>query len=584
MMKVSVFKTYPLFLLFFYVSTMQLFGSDNVFFYLLSHKDVVLDHFHISDEVKESGQISPDKQFGSLQEKPAVLSAQYQQELEASYGAYEQGDFKKAAKLLGRVYRKEPDNPFILDQYARSLYRFNRRKSFKVYSKLIELLDSDYDPESYFTRFNYKNSNRLDNLTEHGLNSELIDLWNSLSKQHEQEVYMIDCWFQEAYWKKGTLHLDRKEYLEAALEITRSLYVDVDIPDKALEQAFSYLTEAYFFLGKFQLALNCAARTKEINRENKYVDYFIGQITLLESDPKGSVNSKETLAIFNDLYKLVKRSKKSEKNIAAIMDLIKEKVDSGALALQVNELENEYYLSGADFRFEADRGKVPLVYINRKLVDLYKKQPSLVYSVFIHELKHAADYFTQYDFFISGTGNRLEKYLFEMDAAYLEALFIETYLEGTYSLTKFEQFLLGSKKNDNLAAYSIYFQKTDMKLIYHLARMRNSEMSEEECLAEMIGIGTNLIEQFDYPADGEKWRRYSSLVPLYSFQLYVPQIYYEILYNKRSNEIQSADFQVKDYSPELDKIINTMWEMVSEHKADFSGFFNENLKNFDTIK
>ncbi|MBN1798881.1 MAG: hypothetical protein JW822_09905 [Spirochaetales bacterium] len=29
-------------------------------------------------------------------------------------------------------------------------------------------------------------------------------------------------WFVEAYWKIGTLYLDRKEYLKGAFEITRA--------------------------------------------------------------------------------------------------------------------------------------------------------------------------------------------------------------------------------------------------------------------------------------------------------------------------------------------------------------------------
>jgi len=89
---------------------------------------------------------------------------------------------------------------------------------------------------------------------------------------------VLDVWFPEAYWKIGTLHLDRREYRQGAFEICRFLAIEKHLPSRHHEreslhlyaQAPQYLTEARFHLKEFRSARYYADRTLELDPENRY--------------------------------------------------------------------------------------------------------------------------------------------------------------------------------------------------------------------------------------------------------------------------------------------------------------------------
>jgi tetratricopeptide (TPR) repeat protein len=163
------------------------------------------------------------------------LSPSVKEQIDRATQLYDQQRLNEARKLIEPVYQAEPENHFVIDAYARILFRMNDRvRSFEVYSKLINMLD---------TRRTCKN--------------EIV----------------IDFWFIEAYWKKGILHLDRGEWREAAYEISRA-YAGMNEP-AIVDQALSYLTEGFFNLGDYEVARYYAAATLQHNPQNKYVQKYI---------------------------------------------------------------------------------------------------------------------------------------------------------------------------------------------------------------------------------------------------------------------------------------------------------------------
>ena len=87
--------------------------------------------------------------------------------------------------MLAGAYRDEPTNPFVLNAYARTLFWIDDRRdqSLDLNRRLIALLDQ-----------------------QGGTNDSVV---------------VVDLWFHEAYWKIASLYLDRGEYKNAAVEITR---------------------------------------------------------------------------------------------------------------------------------------------------------------------------------------------------------------------------------------------------------------------------------------------------------------------------------------------------------------------------
>ncbi|OGS27624.1 MAG: hypothetical protein A2297_02650 [Elusimicrobia bacterium RIFOXYB2_FULL_48_7] len=183
--------------------------------------------------------------LGEIQEYPIVMSKQYDENIQKSKKEYENENFEWAANALSEAYKKEPDNPFIQYYYARALYRTQngRIKSFDIYRKLIEKIDNE---------------------------------------NQEEGILVIDEWFIEAYWKLATIYLDYEKWDEAIYEMTRFYLGSGGMTSSALEeQLLSYLTEAYYSKGDYQLSQYYAKKTLNKNPANRYVKEYIDKIEKL---------------------------------------------------------------------------------------------------------------------------------------------------------------------------------------------------------------------------------------------------------------------------------------------------------------
>lgn len=180
---------------------------------------------------------------GEAQPLPAIQSVRHQKEIDASRKLYDEGKYIEAAKAVQEALKDEPENEFLLECYARALYRTNtyRPASYEFYKRLISLLDSKAD---------------------------------------EKTTIYMDSWFMEAYWKYGTLLMDRGEWEKAAFEISRALAISFMHNDAQpfVPQAYSYLTKAYYYLGRYDVAKYYADAALQINPKNEYVKYYLDQI------------------------------------------------------------------------------------------------------------------------------------------------------------------------------------------------------------------------------------------------------------------------------------------------------------------
>jgi tetratricopeptide (TPR) repeat protein len=148
----------------------------------------------------------------------------------------------EAAKAVQGALKDEPDNEFLLECYARALYRTDtyRPVSYEFYQRLISLLDS----------------------------------------RDQKSTVALDSWFMEAYWKYGTLLMDRGEWEKAAFEISRALAISFSLNETQpfVPQAYSYLTKAYLHIGRYDVAKYYADAALQIDPKNEYVKYYLHQI------------------------------------------------------------------------------------------------------------------------------------------------------------------------------------------------------------------------------------------------------------------------------------------------------------------
>ena len=194
-------------------------------------------YVHVEPTVATGDSVNAGTTLGFVQEMPAVQSAANQHLLAAARQLYDQERFEEAASVVQPAFITEPDNPFILNEYARALFRVDSLKpqSRRVYVELVELLTA--------------------------------------GQSHAPNTLVVDLWFIDAYWKLAMLYLDVEEYARALNELLKVKVAGSSDPTFD-EQVYAYFAEAYYFLGDQTAAEEFVRKTLELNPDNEYVLQF----------------------------------------------------------------------------------------------------------------------------------------------------------------------------------------------------------------------------------------------------------------------------------------------------------------------
>lgn len=214
-------------------------GSGPVRLDALDDKPVALAHAGAPERTGPAV-MAAGRPIGAFEPPPAVLSARHQARVDAANRLYDARDYAGALAAIEPAYLDERANPFLIETYARVLYRMGERaQSFVVYRQLVDLLDAQWGAADSVT---------------------------------------VDLWFVDAYWKAGTLHMDRREWERAAFEISRALVGGLAWEPLAEDQALSYLTRAYFELGRHEEARYYAQRALGRNPRNTYARQYLDRL------------------------------------------------------------------------------------------------------------------------------------------------------------------------------------------------------------------------------------------------------------------------------------------------------------------
>ncbi|MBN1798882.1 MAG: hypothetical protein JW822_09910 [Spirochaetales bacterium] len=292
--------------------------------------------------------------------------------------------------------------------------------------------------------------------------------------------------------------------------------------------------------------------------------------------------SERLLQIFYELCDLVENSHPANEMLCQRVALIRTKRESYELLLLMSDqaVSNVHY--GAQFNYSPDNPEQkPIIIVEKNLLALYPRQKSLVFSLLIHEMQHAYNYFIDYKAFTSTYNNLLENYLYEMDAYHVEALLIrDVLIPHKLPLTDFGKLLVSSFKNDNLDYFSYVFKNLDMSLVYYLCDVTLDKQSAEKNIREFIRVGNQLIDSFEFPEQDNEWNRFITLIPMHTYCRFIQQYVYNVLVKKAWLVMAPEDFFLPEHSQELYDIVLKMQELLNPYNVLFITYGNKLMARF----
>jgi tetratricopeptide (TPR) repeat protein len=169
--------------------------------------------------------------------RPAAVSARFQKQIDQAAALYAKQEFSGSAAALEEPFQKDHDNPFLIEEYARALYRTQRRSAAAVhYRRLVTSLDA-------------------------------------VGTSIRPDYVYLDHWFLDAYWKLATLDMDEGHWQAAICGINRVLLTAQ--PETLVHEAFDYLVEAEAASGRHDLARLYADETLRRFPGDTYVGKFV---------------------------------------------------------------------------------------------------------------------------------------------------------------------------------------------------------------------------------------------------------------------------------------------------------------------
>ncbi len=280
--------------------------------------------------------------------------------------------------------------------------------------------------------------------------------------------------------------------------------------------------------------------------------------------------------IFKDLDSIFTNSDVHSSNVEQHFNYVLDKIYKGELPVTYDSTLNYDYFGCASFDIYENNGQSAKISIGKYVIDKYDNYPALVYAIIISTFQNAYDYYNNKNLFLISIENQIEKTYFEIDAMYLEALFLSTYMKDKPDLGYFEKYLISDLEH-NLNGSATLFNRTDLELLHKIDNLKNLDKTEDKILKEFNDIGKNLIKDTIFN-DKSEWINYCSVVTLRTYVFYSKQVIFDIVHAK--NGVNMESFKLEDYNDnlttinEIQKIINNHKELFNYHKETVKLFSN----------
>jgi hypothetical protein len=279
--------------------------------------------------------------------------------------------------------------------------------------------------------------------------------------------------------------------------------------------------------------------------------------------------------ILTEMEDIVEKHNKNDIVYETFAD-VRLKSSTGRMHYSISMKDDCRKLGGGYFGISEEES-VPVISLCQEYLSPYPKHRTFVYCTLIHEMKHAHDYFVYGDLYIEASKNVLERYLFQIDALYVEALFIQNYLRPELpSLAPYEEFILNSLQHDDLQRASQILLRVDRDLIHTMIDLQEGYLGGETDLKEFLisfrNLGNSILGS-THTSSGNEWSTYASLVGTHTYQLFASII---VQFALRTTRVLDGSVHAGIIG-EINEIVEQSYERVVQN-VDFFNRYHTSLK------
>lgn len=251
---------------------------------------------------------------------------------------------------------------------------------------------------------------------------------------------------------------------------------------------------------------------------------------------------------------------------------------SGSIPIRLDNKEISI-LSGASLNIFVN-GSAALS-ISPKLLDLYPQKKSIVFSIIMHELKHIHDFLTKNKAYMGSKEDIKESLWYELDAMYIESIFIEKCLSPNMELTRFETYFLKSWQQDKMNSITLFLKNESRRIFFIFVQLEddynNNEYSRQEVYHELIKLGDSLLLNHTDKISEYKFENYTNYIEINTYYNFLKRLINVIEYGKL---LTWADI-FSEY-PEIQKIISNCETITSSEIDPVNTYRNYVLSIWET--
>ncbi|MCK4907227.1 MAG: hypothetical protein KAS64_06740 [Spirochaetes bacterium] len=270
-----------------------------------------------------------------------------------------------------------------------------------------------------------------------------------------------------------------------------------------------------------------------------------------------------------ELHKLMVRYKKQLGKVASFYFKVIKYAENGRLQFIAKDFSvKKEFDSEAYFSSNIKDKTRTVILVKKRLLTQFKTQPSIVYSILIHELHHAYDYYKQRKHFIGAAKKiHFEKVLYEFDACISEAIFIaKVLIPEKYKLTKFETFLYKSHKAGHIFVFAAYILGVDIQVIFNIYNEYMSASSLKKTFNKFIFTGKRLLGMYKKAKKSKnKTQKYYTIIALKTYIKYTPSLFVETI-RKKSGYAGPPKRIYMNYHPPFEKLYYKIEGLLLKNK------------------